>query len=274
MKRLIIVLSILSVLGFGACTKSVELDIIESRCKDFRISDAKSEFSNPNCPKDITGNTINASFNYSGDKECLNSIHMVTKFFDVNNNELFPKSLSADSLHISDANVSVGNGTASFKITFDMNSEAEYENINYFTVNFYTKNENLNLSNKLAIVKNSTCASTLAPPTSTSGTITVKNKLVKVSIWDDAAEDGDIITIIVNGVVVEPNVQIFHAPKTFDFTIDPAIQNYIQFYAVNEGTSSPNTAAGTINDGFSTQSFSVGMKQGESISYSLVYQGL
>ena len=252
------------------CTKSLEIDIIESKCKDFRISDATSEFTNPNCPKNINSNTLRVNFSFSGDEECLNSIHMIVKFYDAGNNVLNPTNLTAASLHKSNPNVTISNGKVQFDIDFSMLNSDEYDKINYITVNFYTENSSQNQSNKLAIVKSTPCVSSLPPPSSTNGTIQVKDTTITVSLWDNAAEDGDIITIIVNGKVVAENVEIFHAKKTFTFKISSTSQNYISFYAVNEGTSSPNTASGTVYDGNSTQSFDVGMRQGESYSFNLV----
>jgi hypothetical protein len=270
MKSLIKLISTLALFIIAGCTKSLELDIVESKCKNFRISNASSEFTNPNCTKDINSNTLKVNFQFSGDEECLESIHMIVKFYDDNNNVINPISLTADSLNKTSPKVKVSNGQVSFDIDFTMASNAEYEKINYITVNFNTQNRTRNESNKLAVVKTSPCTPVLPPPTATNGTIQVKDTTITVAIWDNAAEDGDIITIIVNGEVKAANVEIFHAKKTFKFTISSTTQNYISFYAVNEGTSSPNTASGTVYDGNSTQSFNVGMKQGESYSFNLV----
>lgn len=265
-----IAIAAMCLFAISACTKKLDIDIVESKCKDFKISLPKSDFKNPNCSGTIISNTLKVSFDYSGDKECLNSIIMNTRFFDADNNQIFPVSVTPDSLHNSSPNVSISTGKASFDIYFEVPTEAIYDNISYITVNFHTKNENQNESNKLAVVANMPCK-TLPPPTTSSGTITVKKTELTVSIWDNAAEDGDIITIIVNGEIVADNITIYNTPKNYTFFIDPIIKNYISFYAVNEGTSSPNTASGTIKDGFSTQSFNVGMKEGESISFDLIF---
>ena len=271
MRKVVIYLS-LSFLFFG-CMKSVELEIVESKCKDFRISNSNSDFIDPNCPGDISGNTLRVSFNFSGDVECLHSIHRKVVFYDENNNVLAPKTQDSVLVHTSNPTVSVFSGIATFDFTFDMPSNAVYDNIAYVTVNFYTQNEILNQSNKLAIVASLPCKS-IPSPSTTDRTIDVKNTSLKVTLWDNAAEDGDIITIIINGTIVAENVTIYNTPKTFSFIIDASSANYISFYAVNEGTSSPNTASGSINDGYSNQSFDVGMNEGETISFQLVYNGL
>jgi hypothetical protein len=265
-----IAIAALCLFMISACTKSLEIDIVESKCKDFKISLATYDFKNPNCTGTLTSNTLKIGFNYDGDKECLNSIQMNVRFFDANNTQIFPISLTADSLHSSSPNVTISTGKASFNIDFEVATAAIYDNISYVTVNFNTKNENQNESNRLAVVANMPCK-TIPPPASTDQTYIVKKEKLTVSIWDNAAEDGDIITIIVNGDIVAENVTIYNSPKSFTFNILPSAKNYIRFYAVNEGTSSPNTASGSINDGVSTQSFNVGMNEGESISFDLVF---
>lgn len=271
MKQILIYISF-SFLFFG-CTKSLDLEIIESRCKDFSISNASYVFENPNCPGNISGNTLKVSFSFSGDDECLNSIHRTVVFYDENNKVITPSTQDSVLVHTTNPTVFVANGYASFEYEFNMSSIGAYEQISYVTMNFYTQNEILNQSNKLAIVAGLPCKS-IPVPSSTSKTIEVKSTDLKVSLWDNAAEDGDIITIIINGVIVQNNVRIYKTPKTFSFTIDPSQTNYISFYAVNEGTSSPNTASGTIDDGRTSQSFDVGMREGETISFQLIYSGL
>jgi hypothetical protein len=271
MKNTLKVLALALLSMTGACKKSLNLEIIESRCKDFRISNASSLFATNGCPGNISSNQLTVTFNYAGDKECLNSIHLVVKFYDDNNKIIGFKTISPDSLHKSSSRVAVGGTSASFVLDFEMNSVADYDKLNYVTVNFNTKNTNLNQSNKLAVVANLPCKNSLPNPSTTDGTIDVKSTTISVSLWDDASEDGDIITIIVNGKIVANNVQIFNSPIDFTFAINPTGSNYISFYAVNEGTSSPNTVAGLIDDGKSSQSFSVGMLQGESKAYTLVY---
>jgi hypothetical protein len=273
MKKLTLLFAYISLI-LSSCTKQLDIAILESRCKDFKILNPTQKLTNGNCPGGITSNRLEVTFAYSGDKECLNNLQYIAKFYNKAGNVVSPKSISIDSIFKTNPLITIGSGTATFYIEFEMNSAAEYEDLNNIRVNFSVFSETGNASNRLSVVEIMPCQSTVAPPSSTNGTVQVKSKQVSVSLWDNASEDGDIITIIVNGNVVASNVEIFHNQKTFSFTIDPTINNYISFYAVNEGTSSPNTASGTINDGFQSQSFDVGMNEGESISFNLVYNGL
>ena len=253
------------------CTKNLEIEIIESRCKDFRIYNATSTLQNPNCPGDINSNEFTVSFDFGGDGECLNSIHRTARYFDENNNEVFPVSEDPDSVHVDESSVTVSGTTVTYTYFFQMASNATYDDVQYVTLDFYTQNSNLNQSNYLNVLQVMPCKS-IPTPTTTSGDITVNNTEIEVSLFDNAAEDGDIITIMLNGIVVAQNVEIFNTPKVFSFSLDPTISNYITFYAVNEGSSSPNTVQGTVDDGFQTYSFNEGLRQGETVSFQLIYQ--
>ena len=125
MKKLIVILSFIALLGFGACTKTVELDIIESRCKDFRIDNATYQFKINSCPKNISGNTITVFFNYNGDQECLNSIDMEVKFFNSSDNQIFPVSLTPDSLFKTDLHLIFQNAGRMLLLAHLLNSFKE-----------------------------------------------------------------------------------------------------------------------------------------------------
>ena len=273
MKRYIfIIIGVLAL--FASCKKELVIDIQETRCKNFKISNASNTLTQPNCPMDITSNTFNVRFNYDGDDECLKSIHRKVTFFDSNNNKIGSLTQDPDSVSVDEPTVSVGGGSASFKFTFNMASVSDYNDIQYATVDFRTKNSNLDESNFLSLLVTMPCKTIPSPSTTKTDFVVRKTTDLCVSLRDDAAEDGDIITIIVNGNVVAQNVVIYNTPKTFKFNIDPTAQNYITFYAVNEGSSSPNTVVGSVTDGVQTHNFDQNLKQGETVSFNLIYQAL
>ena len=72
--------------------------------------------------------------------------------------------------------------------------------------------------------------------------ITVSDPKVLLRIWDNATEDGDSVTVILNGKVVADCIEIFHEPKTFTLTLQPG-QNVVEILAENEGRDPPNTAS-------------------------------
>ncbi len=80
------------------------------------------------------------------------------------------------------------------------------------------------------------------PPSDGLVNLTVKTPQVTLDVWDGEAEDGDILTISLNGVVVVSKLEIFHRPQRFFLTLQPGL-NRVEILAENEGTSPPNTAA-------------------------------
>lgn len=266
-------LALIGVLAlFLSCKKELDLAIQDQECADFRIFNAQGSFQQPNAPGNISGNRININFQYDGVERCLATIHRTVTFTRCNGQEVTATVIDPEIVSVTDPSVSVGNPNVSFKIDFEMASAAEYNDICSVSIDFFTQNENEEDSNFLTVILPFP-GKALPPPTNFNDTFTVRTLNLQVTLRDDAAEDGDIITIIVNGQVVANNVEIFNFPQTFNFTIDPTIANSITFYAVNEGSSSPNTVTGEINDGvtFPPPQFNRGLLQGQTVSYNLVY---
>lgn len=74
------------------------------------------------------------------------------------------------------------------------------------------------------------------------GKYLTKSKYQDVSLRDFGAEDGDLVRIWVNGTVVNSRVALANANKKFTLTLEPG-ENVVEFEALNQGTSGPNTAA-------------------------------
>jgi hypothetical protein len=63
-----------------------------------------------------------------------------------------------------------------------------------------------------------------------------------ITIWDHGIEDGDRVTILVNGKPFIENLTILHLPKSFSLELGEG-DNIITVRALNEGYVSPNTAS-------------------------------
>ena len=79
-------------------------------------------------------------------------------------------------------------------------------------------------------------------------TVTIKNKKVQIQIWDDEMEDGDIVSLNINGNWVLENYTLKKERKTIEVELN-LDGNYLVMYAINEGKNPPNTAAISIIDG-------------------------
>jgi len=79
------------------------------------------------------------------------------------------------------------------------------------------------------------------------GEYSTKAKRVNVIYRDHQAEDGDLIRVYVNGQIMQMRVLLQNHSKGFFLTLTPG-DNIIEFEALNQGTSGPNTAEFQVLD--------------------------
>lgn len=81
------------------------------------------------------------------------------------------------------------------------------------------------------------------------GEYSTRTKRVNIIYRDHQAPDGDLVRVYVNGRVVQTRVLLETYSKGFFFPLE-AGDNIIDFEALNQGTSGPNTAEFQIIDGY------------------------
>lgn len=72
---------------------------------------------------------------------------------------------------------------------------------------------------------------------------------ITVKIWDHGRQDGDIVSIYLNGVQVVKQYYLTYWKKEFKIKLDPKKSNDLFLYAHNLGDSPPNTVSVEISDG-------------------------
>src|SRR5206468_667864 len=98
----------------------------------------------------------------------------------------------------------------------------------------HTENELGAESNDVELRANGLC-STVDPSTYTvKSTVNVTSNKVNITFRDYASEDGDIISVYLNGKWVLENYTLTNAGKTFTFDILSG-NNYLVIYANNQG---------------------------------------
>jgi len=70
-----------------------------------------------------------------------------------------------------------------------------------------------------------------------------------IKIWDHGRQDGDIVSIYLNGVSVVSKYYLTYWKKEFKVKLDPKKSNDLFLYAHNLGSSPPNTVSVEISDG-------------------------
>lgn len=108
--------------------------------------------------------------------------------------------------------------------------------------------------------------------------IVVSKRTVTITVWDHACEDGDKITLIINGVVHLRNHELVNAKKSFQVTL-PSGNNAFQLVAVDSGTDCPpkknksdtiNSAAISVSDAVSGGNQTWLLKQGSSSNANII----
>jgi hypothetical protein len=73
--------------------------------------------------------------------------------------------------------------------------------------------------------------------------ITTKSDSMYIDIWDQGKEDGDIVSVFVDGNLLVSNLTLTSVKKTYKIAINGKTEHIISILAENEGQYSPNTAA-------------------------------
>ncbi len=81
----------------------------------------------------------------------------------------------------------------------------------------------------------------------------VKNRTIKIKVWDSQVEDGDIISVYMDEVKVINRVYLRLKPQEFNIQLPPGKVHYLTVYADDFGKAEPNSAKVSIHDGTSEQ---------------------
>ncbi|MCE7923670.1 MAG: hypothetical protein DYG98_11480 [Haliscomenobacteraceae bacterium CHB4] len=97
--------------------------------------------------------------------------------------------------------------------------------------------------------------------------LNVKNRKIRVKIWDSQIEDGDIISIYLNDKKVVDRVYLRLIPQEFEIQLPPGNEHYLTVYADDFGKAEPNTAMVSVFDGVKEQTIDLvaGRKKQESV---------
>ncbi len=83
--------------------------------------------------------------------------------------------------------------------------------------------------------------------------VKVKNRKIKLKLWDSQVEDGDIISVYIGENKVIDHLYLRLKPQEFDIELPPGKEYYLTVYADDFGKAEPNTAMVSIFDGVKEQ---------------------
>ena len=81
----------------------------------------------------------------------------------------------------------------------------------------------------------------------------VDNEIISISLFDHGREDGDIVSIYLNGEQIVANHILTYKKKSFDVKLDSTKSNDLFLYAHNLGNFPPNTVSMEIKDGSNSE---------------------
>ncbi|WP_373517580.1 hypothetical protein [Pricia sp.] len=79
------------------------------------------------------------------------------------------------------------------------------------------------------------------------------NENISVSLWDHGRQDGDIVSIYLNGETVVSKHHLTYNRKKVSFKLNPDKTNELFLYAHNLGTTPPNTVSIELTDGSTSE---------------------
>jgi hypothetical protein len=255
----------LLVLAFIGCQKKdVDIDFNQDVCDKLRINTPTYVMlKDPSCDNQTDSAVVKVVFRHPGQKQCIEKIFPVPVFYDSSQTEI--KNVSyANVIEKSASDVRIYNDSASFILKTKFSSVADASRLNNIQLKFHTENLLGDKSKDAKLRINGKCLPEKTTTYKVRDTVEVSSEFVNVTFYDNQDEDGDIISVYLNGIWVLENIQLTNAGKTFSLQVKKGYNDMI-VYAVNQGSSGPNTCAVSVNN--STKiNMEQDMKTGDAVS--------
>ena len=253
------------------CTKSkVELEVEQDACKKFK-TDAPSYalYSDP-CDGGLNL-LFDVTFTFKGESSCVKFIEVQPVFFNSVNAEISGVSYESK---IEKPNFVIDEGNSSITYTYDVTFKdaAQAADFNTVVLEFNTENELGDKSNSLSLRIQTSCTTVSASDYKViSDTAIVVSSFVNtfpIELWDNAAEDGDIVSVYLNGEWIIDNFSLLNARTLFSIETTKLVsgKNDLVIFAINEGSTGPNTVSIAVNGSdIDLKSFEKGLLTGNAV---------
>jgi hypothetical protein len=269
MKKEKLLFVLISFFLLSSCLKKkLDLDLLEPQCKNFKIKGIRYEFvADPTCDSTQTTGILKVKGEIDGSPQCVAYMIVDASFYDKNGSKIQPLTGSSQKVNI--AAIVIENGTFAFNYNYTF-SQSDYSKINFMHLNYYVENELEFSSNQLSLRANPACAK-INPPTTFDRVITIGDtvQFIQVNFADHAAQDGDLISLNVNGVWVLENILLTKAGENYSVPVKKG-ENWFYLYALNQGSSGPNTVTITVKTNLSEQKFEFNLKTAESRTFKII----
>ena len=254
-------------IGMQSCTKQyIDIDVIEVACRNFTLERPSYQRLSDPCQGGTTA-SFDVSFEFrSGEVDCFYSLHLSPVFYDENDDIINNVSYSSQLLK-TDPEITILDNVVTFRFDIEFANAADADDFNHLILSFNTKTETDEESNTLDIRMNTECS--VVNPSSYNvnpNSVNVFGPTFTITLWDNAAEDGDLVSVYLNGMWIIENHFLLNAGTLFTYStslLNPGSNDLVVF-ALNEGSSGPNTVSISIN-GDEIENFSPGMLTGEAV---------
>ncbi len=245
-------LAAIGTLLFAGClNKDLGVDVRQVGCKLFKIYAPTYEvLSDPSCTGSPLVASYDITFDYSGSEACLHRIVIEsgTEVGDGAGNEISTATYAAELI---DTSALVRIDSAAHRITFRFDitfqNAADADAFNDVLIVFHCENAEGEATNAAKVHIFGACS---VPPLGDGKpdyTYNIRDDSIRVKLWDNASEDGDIVSIYLNGQWVLVQYRLTNAPRTFRWPINQGSNNDMVLVANNQGSSGPNTCSISIN---------------------------
>ncbi len=102
-------------------------------------------------------------------------------------------------------------------------------------------------------------------------TLNVKQRKIKILVWDHGMIDNDTVSLVLNGHTILENYSLNHSKKKVKVTL-PKDVNSLTLYAHNEGSVKPNTAAVIVKVGLKKYEYVLNSTLESSEELKIIYQ--
>jgi hypothetical protein len=256
---------------FASCNKKeLDLSITDKACENLELTNINYQWiDDPSIDSNsLTRGVVEFSFDFTGEARCVDIVEFATAAYDCNNSKIDLTDYSA-SVHKTSGDLIVTGNSA--KVTFSMNfaSIPEGNALNHLIIKLFTKNDLGDKSAPVEIRVNAT-DNVVKPNTYNVNddvkTVSFNANYFTITLWDYAAEDGDIVSVYLNGEWIIENFSMLNAKTDFRILRSKLFTgtNHLVVFAQNEGDVGANTAAIAIN-GSEVSPFKPGLKTGEAV---------
>lgn len=249
-----------------SCTKnSIDFELEQDACKRFRINAPQYTITADPCDDSVRFKA-EVSFAFDQSEECLHLIENSPVFYKADNQKINPSSFTEI---IPKERFTIQADRVNYVFEANFSTLAAAKELNHIVLDFNTENELGIESNELQIRMNTSCSKvdrsnyTINPNATT---IPRAQSLFTIRLWDNAAEDGDIVSVYLNGQWIIENHTLTNAGTNFTFStslLNPGANDLVVF-ALNEGSSGPNTVSIAVN-GTEVPNFKPGLLTGEAV---------